>query len=1051
MDPSMLLDPRGLRRRGGDSSSGQPQPRPAQYDPRALLNPKLMPKRPASEEVAADRGREEPPLPGQISLVERLHNVHERTASPSKRVKTDDERAKSRPHAAMGSGNALNLQTTSARPTPVSTPGPPPIDLTMSDDEEDVRVVQDNSSQLICIGQIKQAYIQSHCVPFPDPRKYRGNGGQQSRIKVSFRRTASNSVVIPAIDPTGVEFGRVDVKTAQGLAPLMDAAQTNGLKWLAWTCPRRKQPGEGPPGSPLSTLIGITLQLYCPRKHADSIGQYLAKRQINLADPLFELQLHDYYNPQTKQCFQRQDAMQPTFEPQPYVGNSRTTGNYTLRSAEEIRTDVQNMFDTIINTEEISLREPSPLIKTPLYPHQKRALQFMWDKEQDWSGEEAGNRKDLLWQLKFRNDGRKYYEHVITGDEADVKPPRARGGILADEMGLGKTLSILSLIADFDSLQAAQIFSAQAPPPNPYTVIPQVKNSRATLLVCPLSTMINWKNQIEEHFSGSGLKWVFYHGPERKTMTVDMLADHDLVITTYQVVAGDVNDRNKAMQYIHWFRVVLDEAHAIRSPSTKQSIGACSLAARNRWAVTGTPVQNRLEDLGALFRFIRLEPFNTTAGFNSHILNPFKEADPDVVPKLQLVVSSVTLRRLKQGVIDLPARHDSIVRLRFSRDERKLHDWFEQDSARKVNAVTSGDKLGGNTYARILTAILNLRLICAHGRDLLNDEALKLTDGMTYENPVDLDDEEEEIPALTRNQAYDMLELLNHTDNDRCQICRRSVLETESDDEDEEEDHTIGFMTSCYHLICPKHIKRVKAEWSKRIEPDGLISCQFCATRVRPTTFELKNDDWAEYQDERDRMKRDPKLLKKVNSYTGPHTKTKALLEDLQMSKDESLARPHEPPVKSVIFSTWTTHLDLLEIALKNYGHTYVRLDGRMSRSARDKAIETFSHNPDVRNILISIGAGGLGLNLTMANKVYVMEPQFNPAAEAQAVDRVHRLGQTREVTIKRFIMEDSFEEKMLELQRKKKALADLTMAREKSSKEQAAKQRLEDLRSLFK
>lgn len=91
-----------------------------------------MPKRPASEEVAADRGREEPPLPGQISLVERLHNVHERTASPSKRVKTDDERAKSRPHAAMGSGNALNLQTTSARPTPVSTPGPPPIDLTMS-------------------------------------------------------------------------------------------------------------------------------------------------------------------------------------------------------------------------------------------------------------------------------------------------------------------------------------------------------------------------------------------------------------------------------------------------------------------------------------------------------------------------------------------------------------------------------------------------------------------------------------------------------------------------------------------------------------------------------------------------------------------------------------------------------------------------------------------------------------------------------------------------------------------------------------------------------
>lgn len=122
-----------------------------------------------------------------------------------------------------------------------------------------------------------------------------------------------------------------------------------------------------------------------------------------------------------------------------------------------------------------------------------------------------------------------------------------------------------------------------------------------------------------------------------------------------------------------------------------------------------------------------------------------------------------------------------------------------------------------------------------------------------------------------------------------------------------------------------------------------------------------------------------------------------------------------------------------------------------MSRDARQKALDTFAKDSSVHCILVSIGAGGLGLNLTNANKVYVMEPQFNPAAEAQAVDRVHRMGQKRPVTILRFIMEDSFEEKMLELQRKKKMLADLTMAREKGSKEQAAKQRMEDLRSLFK
>lgn len=158
----------------------------------------------------------------------------------------------------------------------------------------------------------------------------------------------------------------------------------------------------------------------------------------------------------------------------------------------------------------------------------------------------------------------------------------------------------------------------------------------------------------------------------------------------------------------------------------------------------------------------------------------------------------------------------------------------------------------------------------------------------------------------------------------------------------------------------------------------------------------------------------------------------------------------HTDHVPSVVFSSWTTHLDLIEIALKNNNHTYVRLDGRMTREARDKSMNTFRSDPSIRVMLVSIGAGGLGLNLTTANKVFMMEPQFNPAAEAQAVDRVHRLGQDREVTIKRFIMDKSFEEKMLLLQDKKKALADLTMTR-KRNKSEDSKRRLEELRSLFR
>ena len=153
-----------------------------------------------------------------------------------------------------------------------------------------------------------------------------------------------------------------------------------------------------------------------------------------------------------------------------------------------------------------------------------------------------------------------------------------------------------------------------------------------------------------------------------------------------------------------------------------------------------------------------------------------------------------------------------------------------------------------------------------------------------------------------------------------------------------------------------------------------------------------------------------------------------------------------------LIFFQMVKVMDIMEDSLKMMGWKYLRLDGGTKTEDRAGHIALFdAKDSDYKVFILSTRAGGLGLNLTNANKVYMMEPQFNPAAEAQAVDRVHRLGQKRPVTIMRFIMEDSFEEKMLELQRKKKALADMTLGREKASKEETTKARLQELRSLFR
>lgn len=114
------------------TNNGAPVPQLTQFDPRALLNPKATnPKRPASSGADSDRGRTEPSNAGQVSLVERLHNVQERTASPAKRVKTDDLQRKPQPRPNFVGGSALDLQTQNS---PVAQPSPqrPAIDLTMS-------------------------------------------------------------------------------------------------------------------------------------------------------------------------------------------------------------------------------------------------------------------------------------------------------------------------------------------------------------------------------------------------------------------------------------------------------------------------------------------------------------------------------------------------------------------------------------------------------------------------------------------------------------------------------------------------------------------------------------------------------------------------------------------------------------------------------------------------------------------------------------------------------------------------------------------------------
>ncbi|KAI4180146.1 MAG: hypothetical protein LQ346_007047 [Caloplaca aetnensis] len=1039
-----LLDPKGFQHIS-------PQPR------KDVLGPKtngISHAEPSTQTASRNSTDELSDLQGLGGMIERIHGVSDRDQRPQKRQKVDREDADDEKRTFAGGGKGgeigeyLREKRKAAQEDTQAVAPASIVDLTGGDDDE-VVFISDTQDKEVCYGRVEGTKVSAHQMPDPGNKANYLSRNEWPAMKLQFKRYPGSDNIIRVLDPTGKDFGNLDVRTAQAVAKLLDSKNPK-YRTQARLLARKKKDGPNQyPGAPCSEYFDLIVNMYGPKSKAESVGRFFKTKMIKLLGPFGVDAGKEICNPH-EPVGPRKDALPRTS----YAPSSTTTVGFVARTAEEIRSDVLGMFDSLEKSENLPEMEAENCITTPLLGHQKQALHFMVAKEQERVFGDTEEDNNSLWRLRIRPNGQRTYYNVITGQEEHTKRSETLGGILADMMGLGKTLSILSLIVHH--LPDAKEFGKQKPPCPKEDEARLVRNSKATLLVSPLSTVANWEEQLKAHIESGALNWYIYHGSNRNK-DINKLSRFDVIITTYQIVSSEFSGRaNKQgdgspLFQTNFFRIVLDEAHSIREQSSRQSQAICALSAQRRWAVTGTPVQNRLDDLGALIKFLRVKPFSERGGFSQYIMGPFKMADPEILPKLRLLVDSITLRRLKDR-IDLPDRKDQIVRLNFTPEEEKLYEWFAKDSDRRVRIIASEQKksLGGKSYVHILKAIMRLRLICAHGRELLSEDDLKLTEGYSVNNAIDLDLDEDEGGKLFTNarQAYEMLMLFRETDADTCAQCGKKI-EPDLEVASPHKDQTIGYMMPCYQMVCDDCLPVLK----HNVDTSGThFTCPYCDQHMRVSFFELTKDGIEAAEEARERAREDPKHAKIMGRYGGPHTKTRALLAALEQSKvDSQELPPGEPPIKSVVFSGWTSHLDLIQIALQEAKVRYVRLDGTMARKARAAALDSFRDDPSVTLILISIGAGGLGLNLTTGSKVYVMEPQFNPAAEAQAVDRVHRLGQTREVTITRYIMEGSFEEKMLLLQRKKQNLADLSMNRGKLDKAEAAKQRLEELRSLFK
>lgn len=1073
-DPNGASGPPQSSKSAVPASSKMSTQRQLAYDPRSLLNPHSSSTQTVATPVAEDHDGDF----GAGNMIANLNNLTDRADVPAQKRKSpamqsgenEHDRKKAKANFSRGGQGGIvsdhvNQQNRSDAVKPQSGG---PIDLTADDDDEVVVISETNNPAIpsgspneeVCLGRLPSS---ANVFRVPSPRKAAvASKDFWPAMSLVFRKEnpSPQNNMIDLYDPVKAKFGTLEARTASAISQLLAGAAVSRFRCTMALHARPRQDDDYA-AKRVSQSLGLDITLYAAREKADQIGRFLSQRQLFLSEPLVNAG----------------KAVVNPHRPGGLFGHNvkpqapRPVATYVTRTAEEMRTEASSMFDMIANDNKLpELEANTSIIRTPLLSHQKKGLAFLVDHERSNLEVEAES-KHSLWKLQNDARGRPSWYHVITGHETNEKPQGIRGGILADVMGLGKTLSILSLIAE--TREESRHFRRTGPKAKD-----AVCNAKATLIICPKSVLSNWKEQIETHCVLGNMKCYLYHGTSRSQDT-DMLAKHDIVLTSYNTAAAEFGEgvrKKRALASINWFRIVLDEAHSIRTQTTQVSKACCALDADRRWAVTGTPVQNSLTDLGTLVKFLRIKPFDDSTTWTQHIMAKFKLADASVVEQLQLLVGSITLRRSKD-TIGLGERKEERELLSWTPEEYHLYSQFAKMSRTHFHNITGGGSaIKGKAYAHVLKSIGRLRVICAHGREMLTEEDMEEIKGGDASTAIVLDIGDEPGFAegqdaldgfIKEKQAYETFTNMQDSEVDSCVRCGEKLGKKEDDafklaaqelgdesssEEDEKpKSDLLGHLTPCYHLICldctAKHTTEVQAVMTA----DKHYHCRHCESYVRLGMFPILRSTLQRFIDDRKAARKIKAARWDEDSYSGPHTKVRALLGALADSANETAALPEgEPPIRSVVFSGWTSYLDLIEFALERNDIGFVRLDGSMSVKQRTQALDTFKTDPNVTVLIASIKAAGQGLNLTSANKVYVMEPQFNPGVEEQAVDRVHRLGQKRPVHIVHYIMTPSVEEGILKLQKKKKKLAALSMETKRSKAEEVA-ERLQDVKDLFK
>ncbi|KAK1216281.1 hypothetical protein PQX77_021090 [Marasmius sp. AFHP31] len=567
--------------------------------------------------------------------------------------------------------------------------------------------------------------------------------------------------------------------------------------------------------------------------------------------------------------------------------------------------------------------------------------------------------------------------------ENDTKK-RNFGGILADDMGLGKTIQTLTRIVEGKRTNSDK----------------EAGWAKTTLVVCPLALIGQWAEEIEQ--VTKGLVVVKHHGGSRTTNPGD-LQKADVVITTYDILKSEYAvfnppepDETKSSKDTTRKTVTQDEDELDSSD--------------DEYHRQGRKAKGRARD--ALFRVkwlrVVLDEAHAIKNRNTNAAIACFELES----------------KYRWALTGTPMQNDvaELFSLLKFLHKRPFDDWeyFHKAVARPVKTGR-----GANNAMKRLQVVLKGIMLRRRKDDKVNGKALvELPKRIINVVSCPFSKLERQFYVGLENRMGQALEQLNEeaVRAGKTQASYMSVLVL-----------LLRLRQACNHPILVSQdykadLDAVESKGARVSDPDGVNPdaladalgqlgvtrrCQVCTAELTSANSTDKVDGQC---DDCATLTSQARGQTSTQSDSG---KIRTILALLKRIDTKSTWQE-----KTIIFSQFTSMLNLLEPCLKDAGYTFVRYDGSMKPHEREEALRTIKTDPEVRIILISFKAGSTGLNLTCCNNVILVDLWWNPALEDQAFDRCHRFGQRKDVKIYKLKVDKTVEDRILELQDKKRELA---------------------------